>query len=253
MLLISGCGGECKVNSDCEAGKCQTAKCENEKCQYTSITNCCGNKVKEELEGGKPGNKCTCQDDYGICTGKTQITKRGKQYDAQYLEYLCENEKCVLSFDKDLVIEIPLVDERATSYFKLESKLAFNKPFNIDNDKFIFEFELKDDIEELKYPIKITKVLFKSGEIFIGEQAVSQEFSKVGDKIAVEVPVAYQPEQPEEEKSVSYKVDYEYTKKIKTTKNEDGSWNYREELVRDSYEKSLKSMVFFVNPGEESG
>ena len=66
IVSISGCTkAECNVSSDCSSRACSITKCEAKKCTYTAQVNCCGNNVKEIIENGKPGNQCTCPQDYG--------------------------------------------------------------------------------------------------------------------------------------------------------------------------------------------
>lgn len=248
IVLISGCKKvECKVNADCSSKKCNTVKCLDKKCQYSPVLNCCGNAVCEEPEE----NKCTCDIDCGKCEGKGKLTIRNRQYDATYLKYLCNVEnKCVLGVDEKDITEIKLVDERDIGFFVLETQTTFNKPFNVLQDKFKFQIKLKDVREDLIPPVKITNIQLKEGEILFGEKTLNKELNSVGDIINTEIPVDYRPTEIEEERTLSYKLDYEYTKKVKTTRNEDGSWNYENQVVRDSYEKRFSSKVFFVNPGE---
>ncbi len=60
------------------------------------------------------------------------------------------------------------------------------------------------------------------------------------------------PEQPEEEKALSYKIDYEF--KVKKGKRVDGQLVEEiSEPIRRSLEKSFRSSIFFVKTGEVSG
>ncbi|MBL7054692.1 hypothetical protein ISS05_02955 [Candidatus Woesearchaeota archaeon] len=252
ILLISGCKkAECQADSDCTSKTCNNVKCVEKKCRYDIIRNCCGNGMEEATENTKPGNKCTCPADYGTCEGKGKMTINGREYDATYLKYFCNTgNKCVYGVDEADVIETNVVDERDIGFFKLETQTTFNKPFNVLEDKFKFQIKLKDTGEDLVPPVKITNIQLKEGEVLFGEKILDEKLSKVGDSINKDIPVIYRPALIEEERTLSYKLDYEYTRKVKTDRNDDGSWNYKEELVRDSYEKRFSSKVFFVNPGE---
>lgn len=228
-----------------------TVSCVEKKCKYSPVMNCCGNSIEEKIENGKPGSKCTCPEDYGICEGKGQLTIRNRQYDATYIQYFCNSQnKCVFGVDATDTIESKLVDERDLSFFILETQTTFNRPFNVLTDKFKFQVKLKDDGEDLVLPVKITNIQLKEGEILFGEENLNEALKAVGSVINTEIQVDYRPTQIEEERSLSYKLDYQYTKKVKTTRKDDGTWNYKEELVRDSYEKRFSSKIFFVNPGE---
>jgi len=229
-----------------------SASCVKKKCQYSVVKNCCGNGIEEKLENGKQGDKCTCSEDFGKCEGKGSLEIRGRQYDAAYLKYLCNpQKKCIFGVDPKEVIESKLVDERDISFFILETQTTFNKPFNVLADKFKFQVKLKDAGEDLVLPVKISNIQLKEGEILFGEKNLDKSLNNVGSIINAEIAVDFRPTQIEEEHSLSYKLDYQYTKKVKTTRT-NGTWDYKEELVRDSYERRFSSRIFFVNPGEQS-
>ena len=229
-----------------------TASCVKKKCQYSAVKNCCGNGIPEKLENGKQGDKCTCSEDYGICEGIGQLTIRERQYDAAYLKYICSpNKKCIFGVDPKDITESKLVDERDISFFILETQTAFNKPFNVLADNFKFQVKLKDAGEDLVLPVKITNIQLKEGEVLFGEKILDKTLNSVGSTINAEIGVDYRPTKIEEEHSLGYKLDYQYTKKVKTTRN-NGTWDYKEEIVRDSYERRFSSKIFFVNPGEQS-
>lgn len=250
IVLISGCKKvECEVNSDCSSKKCNTVKCVDKKCQYSITENCCGNKLKEEIEDGKPGNKCTCPEDYGKCEGKGEIQIGSRTYDTEYLKYLCENDECVFGVDEEDIKELTLLDERDFSYFKLETLTTFNQPFDTRKDNFNFRITLKDTSEDLVLPVKINKIILRDGEVLFGEKDVEQVLNDIGEKITVEVPVTYDLEQLEEERRLSYKMDYEYTKKVKDERLADGSYSYKDELVRDDYENRFQTKIFFLRSG----
>lgn len=250
IVFISSCAkAECKVNSDCSSRKCATVSCTDKKCQYTTISNCCGNKLKEDIENGNPGNECTCPEDYGKCEGKGKVEIGSRTYDTQYLKYLCENNKCVLGVDNADVKELTLLDERDFKYFKIETLTTFNRPFDTRKDYFNFRITLKDTNDELAPPVKINKIILKDGEILFGEKNVDLVLNSIGDKITVRVPVTYGLEQLEEQRGLSYKMDYEYTKKVKDQRLENGSYTYNEELVRDDYENRFQTKIFFVKSG----
>ena len=253
LFLLSGCGKkECKVNSDCASLACSTAKCADNKCEYAPVPNCCGNGIKDATENGKPGDKCTCPEDYGKCEGKGKIMVANREFDAQYLKYLCNAEnKCVFGVDEKSIQVQRLIDDKVFSFFELETIVEFNKPFDIKNDNFKFEFNLKDDNEDLVYPIKFTEIQLLDREVFFGSTAIDKELSKVGDKISINVPVDYQLADIEEERQLSYKLRFEYTKRLRTGTNPDGTYSYKNEPEREEYQKFFGSKIFFVKTGEE--
>lgn len=215
------------------------------------MPNCCGNSVKEATEDGLPGNECTCPADYGACEGAATIEIRNREYPAKYLKKFCDsNNQCVFGVDPDEVVERKLVDERSTSFFTLETQTTFNNPFNIQKDRFHFKIILRDGSEELVLPIKIISVKLKEGEILYGEKTVNNVLNNIGESVSTIIPVSYQPAEVEEERPISYKIDYEYTKRVKKDRNPDGTYNYDEAIERESFEKRFTSKIYFVDPGE---
>lgn len=241
IFSLSGCGGECKKDSDCAAGSCFNVKCADKKCVKTAIPDCCGNKKCEEGE-----NKCSCEEDCEKCAGAPKVMSGSREKDAKYLEYLCISRECVLSVGKESVKETRLIDEKELSFFTLETAVAFNQPFNIGKDSFRFRISLKDAKDDLVYPVKISSIKLLSGETLLGETFLTSQFDAVGDTIETEFPVAYQAAGLEEEKYVSFKLDYEYAKKVKEITAEGAV--YTDKTVRDSYENRFKSKLFFLNP-----
>lgn len=221
-------------------------KCVDKKCSYTIIKNCCGNKLKEETENGKTGSKCTCPEDYGKCEGKGKVKIGSKTYDAQYLKYFCENDECIFGVDKEDITKATLLDERDFKYFKIDASTTFNRPFDTKKDSFNFQITLTDTSDDLVLPVKINKITLREGEVLFGEKSVGRTLNNIGDKITAEVPMTYGLDQPEEEIRLSYKLDYEYTKKVKDKRLEDGSYTYKEEVVRDDYENRFQTKIFFV-------
>ena len=88
LLFIPGCGeSECEVDNDCYKNTCFESSCVKEECVHNALLNCCGNDIKEDVEDGSPGNKCTCPEDYGICKGD----------EGEYFEQRCnEFDECVI-------------------------------------------------------------------------------------------------------------------------------------------------------------
>ncbi len=250
IFLISGCSkAECEVSSDCGSLTCKTSSCVDGDCQFTSKRNCCGNGEEDEIEDGKPGNKCTCPADYGKCEGKGKIKVGSRSYDTEYLEYLCENNECVFGVDKEEVKENTLLDEKDFSLFRLETLATFNKPFDTRRDDFNFRITLKDTDDMLVPPIRINKIILRDGEVLFGEKEVDQALNGIGDRIIVNVPVTYDLEQLEEDRRLSYKVDYEFTQKVKDERLPNGTYTYKNTLMREDYETRFQTKVFFVRSG----
>src|SRR3989344_6723548 len=95
LVIISACNkekSECKASSDCLQKACFTPKCTEGKCSQIVQRNCCGNGMQDELENGKPGNKCTCSHDYGKCEGKAKVQVMGRLQNTTYLYYFCNDQ-----------------------------------------------------------------------------------------------------------------------------------------------------------------
>jgi len=255
-LLINGCK-ECKVNSDCNSKaremykgystSCLEIECNvNNKCGIDGISNCCGNKNCEKSAGE---NECTCSKDCGECEGKGKVKIGSREHDAEYLKYDCgKDNECKLMVDGSLITPISLTDDKELSCFIIELKSFYDYPFNIDNSNFYIEIKLKDTDEDLILPISITYVKLIEKELLIGEAEVDETLSGVGDSLRIKIPITFNMQEIEEEKRLSLVIDYTYKKKEKIGRSDDGDPIYDEKTVRDSYEKSYSSKIFFVNP-----
>ncbi|HLC65394.1 MAG TPA: hypothetical protein VJI46_04700 [Candidatus Nanoarchaeia archaeon] len=250
VLLISGCS-ECSEAEDCPpAATCKTAVCDDGKCATTAVKDCCGNGIEDAKEDGKTGNKCTCPEDYGECKGKASMLVRNKKIDATYLEQGCEDDECVYKIDESRVKRTDLAFERELSYFTFDVLVTYNNPFTVNKDKVEVSLKLKDEKPDLVYPIEITAIRLIEGQtLFGGKDGLAGKFSQIGEVFSVQIPITYESALIEEERSATLKVDYEYKKRIRTTKNPDGTYNYIEELVRDSFESKLGKKIFFLFPG----
>ncbi|MAH32776.1 hypothetical protein CL615_00110 [archaeon] len=246
IFLISCTKSECKTDAQCLEKTCAVASCIDKQCKYTTTKNCCGNQVKETVENNKPGNKCTCPADYGKCDGKVQLTKGSRSYDAKYLEYFCENEECKSGVPSEDVAAKTLLDERDFKFFELETTVKFNDPFDIGKDRFDFRMSIIDENEDIVFPIKMNKIILKDGEVFLGEKNLDLFLNKVGESISFNVQLSYDLVQPEESRGLTYKVNYEYTKRVVAERLPDGSESYGLEFVRDDYEKRFSTKVNLV-------
>jgi len=246
MLFLAGCGGECKTSTDCKAtNKCDMVNCVEKKCSHNFKPNCCGNGQEDALENGKPGSKCSCPEDYGACEGRGKIEYRQDKFmDTKFLQRFCEGNECIFGVPKENIVDKQLVDEKEFSFFTLGTIITYKEPFDITADSFKFRFTLKDDSADLVYPIKLTSIQVLRASEMLGEKVMTTEFIAVGNSDEVIVPLSYTTTKLEEyDQALGFKLYYEYTKRIKISSEE-----YREELVRDSYQGTLKSKINFVNP-----
>jgi len=251
LILANGCGkpAECEVNADCGKRTCSAASCVDRQCKYSTVQNCCGNKIKDSIENGKPGNSCTCPADYGACTGKAKIQVGGRTYDAQYMQYFCENDGCVLGVPLEDIRPVTLLDEGEFNLFTLETTVTYNEPFDVNKDAFAFRISLKDYKEGIVLPVDLNKILLKNGEILFGEREINSALEKVGDTVTINVPLDYHLEQVEEVGGLTYQMNYEYIQKVKDERLQNGSYSYKDELVRDGYQKRFTTKITFVRSG----
>ena len=251
LILANGCGkpAECKADADCGKRTCSAASCVDNQCKYNTVSNCCGNKIKESIESGKEGNSCTCPTDYGECTGKAKIEAGSRTYDAEYVQYSCKNDECVLGVLPEDIRPVTLLDEREFGLFTLETTVTYNEPLDAAKDTFAFRISLKDGKEGIVLPVNLNKILLKNGEILFGEKEVNLALEKVGDTVTVNVPLDYHLGQAEEVGGITYQMNYEYTQKVKDERLQNGSYSYKDELVRDDYQKRFTTKITFVKSG----
>lgn len=257
-LTLSSCvpKSECKSNSDCSSRTCFLSKCESRKCSYSLVRNCCGNKLKEELEDGKPGNQCTCPSDFGVCGGKAKIKYGSRTEDAVYVHSYCDNDKCAYGVEKKDITTQNILDPIVSSSFKASSIIKYNKPFDAGKDVFEFKIVLDDTREGIILPVELTKLrLFYSSpyskaELLVAEQDLNKALNNIGDGLLISLPLnlGYKPNEVEETGSIKYTIDYNYVRQIPNGKLPDGTVLYKEETNRDRFTSSGKQ-VFFVRTG----
>ncbi len=255
LIILSSCGkAECKTSSDCSSRPCTLSKCEDKKCSYITQSNCCGNRINESIENGKPGNKCTCPQDYGKCEGKAKVKIGSRIEDAIYAGYYCDyNNECILGVEKSDVLPQNVLDTINTGFFKASSVLKYNKPFDMSRDVFEVKITLDDSHKDLVLPVKITgiKMLFNSdysrSELLIAEKSLDNSLSSIGESTAISVPLnlGYRPQEAEEAGSLRYTIDYSYTKKVSSGRTPGGDTIYKEEISREKFNSPAKQ-VFFV-------
>jgi len=259
MFLASGCK-ECKTSLDCSdyvrenygsySKDCLDIDCIKNKCSVDVENNCCGNDDCEKAE-----SECSCPADCGKCSGKAKVQSGSKKVDAEYLEYGCENNKCMLTFDKSIVRTLDLYDDKTFSYFKWDIMTSIDQPFDIDNSKFMITIEIKDTDEELVLPISITKLkLIDRVErgLIVGQKETNKVLSGIGESVTETIPIKEDSMKDiEDEKKIELIIEYNYKIKEKVGSNSEGEPIYEEKIERKTYSETYNSKIFFVNPGEK--
>ena len=258
LITASGCAKpECYTGTDCSSKTCYASRCESGKCAYTIQQNCCGNKLKEATESGKPGSQCTCPEDYGKCEGKTKIKIGSRTEDASYVHYYCSvDNQCVLGVEKNDVVPQNFLDVINPGFFKASSIEKYNKPFDVGKDSFEFKISLDDAGRDLILPVRLTNIKLLYGteytraELLIAEKDIDGVLNGVGDQDTIKVPLTlnYKPREAEEAGSIRYSIDYEYTKKVAGGKSANGTNIYTSEIVRATFTSPSKP-IFFVRSG----
>ena len=144
---------------------------------------------------------------------------------------------------------VTLLDERDFKFFVLETTVTFDEPFDVTKDTFAFRISLKDDSEDIIFPIKLNKIILKDGEVLFGEKELNLLLNAVGDSITINVPVIYRLKQAEEVRGLTYQINYEYNKRVITKRFLNGSVSYDFEFVRDDYQKRFTTKIILVKSG----
>ena len=253
IFSISSCSKpECNTSSDCISKTCSLSACENSKCSYKSIENCCGNKIKEAIEDGKPGSQCTCPQDYGKCEGKGKIKTSSRTEDAAFVSYYCNADRqCVLGVDKK-DISIQNFPDSINVGFKASVVVKYNKPFDILRDSFEFKINLDDIPKDLVLPVRFTRIrlLYNSYnsryEQLIAEKDLNNVLNGIGDKTTISMPLTlnYKPADVEETGSVRYSLDYSYTRQVTAGRTPGGANIYNNETRRETFSAPSKPVYF---------
>jgi len=257
IVVISGCAkAECKTRADCQSRLCTISKCEEKKCVYDLQRNCCGNRINESIENGKPGNQCTCPQDYGKCDGKAKVKVGVRLEDASYSHYYCSaDNRCVLGVEKNDIIPQNFLDSINPGTFQASSVIKYNKPFDVSEENFEFKIALENVGKETVLPIRLTKIkLLFSGESARIEQLIAEHdldyvLNGVGDEVKINAPLNlnYRPHEVEETGSLRYIVDYTHKKQVLSGKI-NGTDIFSNETLRAVFTASAKP-VFFVRSG----
>ena len=257
-IIAIGCTkAECSKSSDCLSKTCTISTCEKSKCSYTAEPNCCGNGLKESIKNGKPGNKCTCPQDFGKCDGKGKIILGKITKDAVYATYYCDSgNQCVLGVDKNDVNPQNFLDGISIGYFKASSVIKYNKPFDINKDYFEFKISLDDANSDLMLPITITSVKimytgqYSGSELLVAEKVLNSTLDNIGSTITISVPLNldYRPHDIEETGSMRYSFDYTYAKKVQSGKSVNGTISYKQQVIREKFSATSKQL-FMVRSG----
>lgn len=246
-VILAGCGSsECEADSECTAtGKCKVARCVEGMCQSAVKPGCCGNLQCEEDAGETP---CTCEQDCsfdktddGTCSGKLQLPNEynDRTHAAEYVEYLCRDEECVVGVPSSEVEDKQLFStHRGTVNFEVVSTIT--QPFVVGEGSFDIRVKLADTRDRVQLPVKITSLqLLSSGEL-LAEKSLDPPvlLQKVGAVHEDSLQVDPALDDAEEQREITVRVTYEFTQL-----DYDGDPN----VVRSALERRYRNM-WFVDP-----
>jgi hypothetical protein len=162
-------------------------------CEHRPKAGACGNGVCDANE-----NKCTCPQDCGPCAST-----------GTYLASSCVGTNCVSQLKPGIAVQPQSIfDERELGAFTLQNTYRYNKPFNTKADKLVLELTLyakKDDVSGIK--IKDIRLLESAQEVAF--LSANKELTSAGQKETIEI--AIPAGLPEQERSLTLRVWYEYT------------------------------------------
>lgn len=228
-IFISGCGGECKVDSDCAKKECFNVKCIKKECVETIVDGCCGNGVCDSNE-----SKCSCDADCGKCFGLV----------GNYMEMLCEDDKCFTGVKKENIKEKTFSHDFLLTGSTVSMKAVFEEPFNIDESMANIKLELKQRQSNALNP-KITKVQIKG--IIKGQTSVLGEIEMErtlweGLPIEINIPLTILIEKYDEKATLTIIINYDYTTKVT------GADDIKKSA---SVTRALGQQIVFIDPEKE--
>ncbi len=157
ISILTGCGGECKVDADCEApNACTKAQCIDKECKLTPIKGCtCGDN---ECDASINENKCTCPEDCGKCgaTKSESVYLKEQCFNTETGE-LCEGRialddpcECYEDIDQSQIeTETSSISAR-TRQGTFEGTVEYQQPFDLKRSTFkIKELKIKDWDEDI--------------------------------------------------------------------------------------------------------
>ena len=251
ILFLSSCGSDdegprCSIDSDCPlAGTCAVAQCVDSYCQVQKKVNCCGNgmcEVKAEED------VCSCKADCpGTCEGPVEFTlPGGAKQKSKYFNYGCTSKeeskkKCIIRYDLSEIDPREEYHEIKKDNILVGVTIGYIQPFVIKQQEMSIELQLKDfTSEKVKTPLTINEIRVMESTLLLGRKRnIDKDLDDIGDIYSTTILLDYSMGLPEEQKSVSVEVDYQY-KSVQT----DG----KTKLFISKDTKTLKHRIYFLDP-----
>lgn len=253
VVLVAGCGGkaECEADSDCTAqGACLQASCVQGACTTTPVADCCGNAQCEASAGENP---CTCERDCrledtasGKCEGKVQVPNQYRPSvieDAEYAQYYCEDDECVIGVPKEEVQDKQFFSETRSAYVKFQVVADISKPYVIGQGTFHYTITLSDiELSRARTPVTITSVQVLFRDELVGQQIVNKQLQEVSDYVEGTIALTPSLDRLEEQRTLTFKVNYDYQAVSRTVK--DGQTVEDLSTDRSSFTTTFDQLVF---------
>ncbi|MEM3154373.1 MAG: hypothetical protein QW165_02270 [Candidatus Woesearchaeota archaeon] len=232
LLILAGCGGECKTAADCKGKPASAfkAECTDKKCVYTPIPNVCGNGKCET--GEDRGN---CEIDCGPCKGAVPGSK--------YLFYTKVGDKCLEDVEAGRIkpvystAEIPSGGDR----FKIDT--VYNQPFNLKRDTFGITITLGEqgaaNRDERIVSAELTATTKDRRTITIARQTIDKYLWTAGSALKEDIILDFPTVELEGELSnLILKIQYEYSI------IQAGKKTQKQGILQNRYKENF----FFVKP-----
>jgi hypothetical protein len=190
----AGCPANCDDNNDGTQDFCDAST--NYFCEHRPLAGACGNGLCDGTE-----NKCSCPSDCGPCSGG-----------GTYLSQSCVGMACLSALKPGITVQPQSVfDERELAGFTLQNSYKYGKPFNVKADKFLLEFTLYQKQDPVS-SIKIKDVRLLDGSQELAYVNANKELTAIGQKQAVDVTIPSLGGSAEQERPITLRVWYEYSK-----------------------------------------
>ena len=252
ILFLSSCGSDddkeprCSIDDDCPLARaCEITQCVDSYCQVNKKIDCCGNGICEDEVGE---DVCSCTADCpGTCEGPVEFTlPGGAKQKSKYFNYGCggssENAKrCIIRYDLSKIDPREEYHEIKKDNILVGVTIGYIQPFVIRQQEMNIELQLKDfTSEKVKTPLTINEIRVMESTLLLGRKRnIDKDLDDIGDIYSTTVPLDYSMGLPEEQKSVSIEVDYQY-KGVQT----DG----KTKLFISKDTKTLKHRIYFLDP-----
>ncbi len=174
-LTLSGCGGECKADSECEKEHF-TGTCADKKCEFKPIPGVCGNSVCEKEKYNE--NECVCPQDCGDCKGSS-----GKNMIKN-----CVQDKCAEDLPAEKQKPVLFTADETNAGDKIRAVTEFTSPFNVKRDliKFTFFLSQKNNFNHVIKNIELTGVSLEKRTVVLGQKSTRRAVWDLGKEYEVQ-------------------------------------------------------------------